>query len=105
MKFSVIAGLLSTGLFALGNIPMVVKAVKTQDLRSYSRKQILLNNAGNVIHWIYVASLPIGPIWLLHGFHTIVTMLMLFWHFRYEDGSSSGTHIEGKHYADVSTAQ
>lgn len=41
-------------------------------------------NAGNVIHAIYVYSLPPGPIWALHGFWIVATGLMLVWYLRFE---------------------
>ena len=49
---------------------MLLKAFTTHDLRSYSLTHIALSNVGNLIHWVYVASLPVGPIWFLHGFFT-----------------------------------
>lgn len=27
-------------------------------------------------------SLPVGPLWLLHGFHAVVAATMLVWHIR-----------------------
>ena len=43
-----------------------------------------LSNVGNLIHWIYVASLPVGPIWFLHGFFTVTTALMLVCYMRFQ---------------------
>lgn len=80
----VIAGALSTIMFLLGTMPMLSKAYRTKDLASYSLSNILLINAGNVVHSIYVFSLPAGPIWLLHTFHLLSTALMLSWYLRYE---------------------
>ncbi len=77
MQLPVIAGLISTTMFVLSNFPMLFRAFRTRDLRSYSFTHILLSNVGNLIHWIYIVSLPFGPIWLLHGFYTITTALML----------------------------
>ena len=79
----VIAGAVSTSMFVLSNFPMLLKAVKTKDLRSYSFTHILFSNIGNLIHWLYVASLPFGPIWFLHGFFTVTTALMLILYLRY----------------------
>ncbi len=36
-----------------------------------------LSNTGNLVYWIYVVSLPLGPIWLLQSFFTIADVLML----------------------------
>jgi uncharacterized protein with PQ loop repeat len=79
-----IAGFISTVLFALGTLPMLVKAYRTKNLASYSLGNILLSNIGNIIHSIYVFQLPPGPIYFLHGFYLLSTGLMLVWYLRYE---------------------
>ncbi len=86
MEFSlpVIAGAISTAIFAISTLPMLVKAFRTKDLRSYSLGNILLSNMGNVVHAIYVFHLPAGPIWLLHSFNLVTTGLMLVWYLRYQ---------------------
>jgi hypothetical protein len=66
---------------------MVLKALRTKDLRSYSLSTLLLNNVGNVVHCVYVFSLPAGPIWLLHSFYLLTTGLMLVWYLRYDCGA------------------
>jgi len=76
----VIAGTISTLIFTASTFPMLQKAWKTKDLKSYSFPNLLLCNIGNAIHWLYVASLPVGPIWLLHGFATLSTLTMLIWY-------------------------
>ena len=83
LNLPVIAGTTSTIIFALSTLPMLVKAFRTKDLKSYSLGNILLANVGNIIHSIYVFHLPFGPIWLLHTFHLITTGLMLIWYLRY----------------------
>lgn len=83
-SLALLAGTLSTLMFVSSNFPMLVKAFRTQDLRSYSLTHIALSNVGNLIHWIYVASLPVGPIWFLHGFFTLTTGLMLLCYLRYQ---------------------
>ena len=80
----VIAGATSTIIFAASALPMLAKAWRTKDLASYSRGNILMANTGNVIHSVYVYSLPPGPIWLLHSFYLITMALMLVWYLRYE---------------------
>lgn len=84
VSLPVVAGSISTLIFALSTLPMLIKAFQTRDLKSYSRDNILLSNAGNLIHSLYVFHLPPGPIWLLHSFHLITTGLMLIWYVRYE---------------------
>jgi uncharacterized protein with PQ loop repeat len=83
VTIAVLAGVVSTIIFAVGTLPMLLKAARTKDLGSYSLGQILLNNAGNVVHTIYVVHLPVGPIWWLHAFYLVSTALMLFWYVRY----------------------
>jgi uncharacterized protein with PQ loop repeat len=78
-----LAGMISTTLFVLSYLPMLVKAVRTKDLTSYSLGNLVLANVGNAVHSVYVYSLPIGPIWFLHTFYLASTAAMLIWHRRY----------------------
>ena len=80
----VVAGAVSTAIFAASALPMLMKAFRTKDLKSYSLPNIALSNVGNVIHSVYVYSLPPGPIWVLHSFYLVTTGLMLLWYLRYE---------------------
>jgi uncharacterized protein with PQ loop repeat len=84
MNLTVFAGAISTIVFALSTLPMLKKAYSSKDLSSYSLGNILLSNLGNLIHSVYVFSLPAGPIWLLHSFYLVTTGLMLVWYLRYE---------------------
>ena len=84
VNLPIIAGTISTIIFALSTLPMLVKAFRTKNLKSYSLGNILLSNIGNVIHSIYIFNLPPGPIWLLHSFYLVTTCLMLVWYLRYE---------------------
>lgn len=93
MELPVLAGIISTVLFASSNLPMLVKAARTKDLRSYSLSNLLLGNVGNAVHSIYVFSLPAGPIWVLHSFYIVAMLLMLIWYLRYSTrhhGASAG---------------
>jgi hypothetical protein len=78
-----LAGSVSTAIFVASTLPMLVKAGRTKDLASYSLGNIVLANIGNVIYAAYVLSLPLGPVWALHGFHLGATGLMLFWYLRH----------------------
>lgn len=89
MSAPVIAGTLSTILFISAELPMVLKALRTRDLASYSLGNITFANAGNLIYSIYVYSLPPGPVWLMHGFYMATTALMLGMYLRYELAPSS----------------
>ena len=57
----VLAGTVSTLLFVVSYLPMLVKAFRTRDLESYSLGNLLIANVGNGVHSIYVFSLPHGP--------------------------------------------
>ena len=79
----VLAGIVSTIIFAASTLPMLAKAYRTRDLSSYSLGNILLANVGNAVHSVYVLSLPPGPLWVLHAFYVTSTALMLTWFVRY----------------------
>jgi hypothetical protein len=79
-----IAGIISTLMFAGSNLPMVWKAFTTKNLTSYSLSHIGLSNAGNLIYWLYLFTLPVGPVWFLHGFNTLVAGMMLFGYLRFQ---------------------
>ncbi len=80
-----LAGAVSSVIFACSTLPMLVKAARTKDLSSYSLGNILLSNLGNLVHSVYVFSLPAGPIWALHTFYVLSTALMLVWYLRYTE--------------------
>lgn len=74
---------MSTILFASSALPMVLRAIRTRDLASYSPANLVLANVGNAVHCIYVVHLPPGPIWFLHGFYVVTSALMLLWWLRF----------------------
>ena len=80
MDVAVLAGSVSTALFVGSYPPMLLKAFRTKDLDSYSRGNLVLATIGNAVYSIYVFSLPFGPIWFLHTFYVVATLLMLAWH-------------------------
>lgn len=95
---ALIAGSVSTVIFATSYMPMLVKAVRTKDLSSYSPTQLVLTNVGNVLYSAYVFSLPPGPIWALHSFYVVSTALMLAWYVRYpREARRSVEHVDGMH--------
>lgn len=94
----VVAGAISTVLFVTSYLPMLHKAARTRDLRSYSVGNLAVANAGNLVHTIYVVSLPVGPIWVLHGFYLGSTVLMMRWWLRYREKSA---HQAGRSTPDV----
>lgn len=102
-----LAGALSTVLFAAGMLPMLLKAARTKDLASYSLGNLVLSNVANAVHSVYVFSLPAGPIWVLHLAYVLAAALMLAWGLRYgqagrrmtgtaavqREGSGAGIHV------------
>jgi uncharacterized protein with PQ loop repeat len=83
MEIQVLAGSIAGMIFASGSMNMLLKAWRTKDIGSYSLGFILFNNIGNLVYWLYVISLPFGPIWLMHSFYTITMLLMLIWYVLY----------------------
>jgi len=79
-----LAGISSTIIFMVSNFPMVIKAVKTKDLSSYSLGNLALRNVGNVAYWPYVVSMPMGPVWFIQIFYTLVGLVMLIFYLHYE---------------------
>jgi hypothetical protein len=80
MNAVTVAGVISTLMFLGSNLPMVVQAIRTRDLSSYSRGYLVMTNIGNAVYTVYVLSLPAGPIWLLHLVYTAVSAFMLLAH-------------------------
>lgn len=86
---AVVFGTASTTLFAASQLPMVWRAVRTRDLTSYSTSSLLLANIGNLLHAVYVYSLPAGPLWFLHAFYLVVTALMLWLRLAHRDAPTT----------------
>lgn len=76
-----LAGMVSTAVFAGSVLPMLHKALRTREMSSYSLGNIALANVGNAVHSLYVFDLPPGPIWFLHTFYLVSSALMLYWYF------------------------
>lgn len=72
-----IAGTVSTVVFAVSNLPMLRKALHTRDVSSYSLSSLAMINAANAVYSLYVFSLPVGPIWALHAFYVVSCAIML----------------------------
>jgi hypothetical protein len=84
------AGTLSTTVFVASMAPMLWRAARTRDLSSYSLGHLALTAAGNVVHTVYVLSLPPGPVWLLHATYLAVTTQMLVWKWQERGRRSRG---------------
>ncbi len=83
-SIQVLAGFASSSIFISSNLPMLFKAFKTKNLSSYSMGHLVLGNLGNTVYWLYVISLPVGPVWFLQGFFSLASAMMLFCYLRYE---------------------
>lgn len=84
LSLSMLAGFASSTIFISSNLPMLFKAFKTKDLSSYSLGHLTLGTLGNTVYWLYVISLPLGPVWFLQAFFTMTSASMLFYYLRYE---------------------
>lgn len=80
----VLAGMISTAIFASSTLPMLSKALRTRELGSYSPGNLAMANVGNAVHSVYVFSLAPGPLWALHSFNLVSTAFMLVWYVRFE---------------------
>ena len=80
----ILAGFVSSTIFISSNLPMLFKAFKTKDLSSYSLGHLTLGALGNLIYWLYVVSLPFGPVWYLQVFFTMASVSMLICYLHYE---------------------
>ena len=96
-SMAILAGTVSTVLFAASVLPMLIKAARTRDLSSYSRGNLVLANVGNAVHSIYVVQLPAGPIWALHSFYVLTSALMLVWHLHYAGAAPRSDVIPATH--------
>lgn len=77
MDVPIVAGTISTVVFAVANLPMLRKALRTRDVSSYSLTSLVMINGANVAYSLYVFTLPFGPIWGLHMFYAVSCGIML----------------------------
>ncbi|WP_461471956.1 hypothetical protein [Microbacterium sp. HJ5] len=77
MDIPLIAGTIATVVFAVSNLPMLRKALRTRDVSSYSLPSMIMINAANAVYSLYVFTLPFGPIWGLHTFYVVSCAIML----------------------------
>jgi hypothetical protein len=103
VDLAIIAGSTSSAVFIASVLPMLVKAIRTHDLRSYSLGNLLLANIGNLVHSVYIFSLPAGPIWALHTFYLITTglMLVLYLGRGTPEPTQGDTHVDHDHHQNL----
>lgn len=77
MDVPLVAGMIATAVFAVSNLPMLRKALRTRDVSSYSLPSLVMINAANAVYSLYVFTLPFGPIWGLHTFYVVSCAIML----------------------------
>lgn len=92
MDIATAAGTIATAVFAGSTAPMVWRAARTRDMTSYSRPSLALTNVANAIHTVYVLSLPLGPVYVLHSVHVAVAFFMLCWHVRHKPAAPQDRH-------------
>lgn len=68
-KLALFAGSAAAAIFVISQLPMLIKARRTKDLSSYSLANIGLANLGNLLYAAYLAQVPLGPAWAIHGFN------------------------------------
>lgn len=94
-QLPVLAGSVATTIFIGSYLPMLVKAIRTRELSSYSRSSLVLANVGNMVQTAYVVTLPVGPIWGLHAFYLLATVVMLLLHLRYAPQRPPPFQVQG----------
>lgn len=104
MNLPLLAGAISTVLFAVSYLPMLAKAVHTRDLSSYSLANIATTNVANGLYSLYVFSIPIGPIWFLHCFYLIASALMLVWFLRFRAVTGRAAGVDGGRRVEMAAA-
>lgn len=77
MDIPLIAGTVATVAFAVSNLPMLRKALRTRDVSSYSLLSLVIINGANGVYSLYVFTLPVGPVWGLHTFYVVSCAIML----------------------------
>ena len=72
-NMDIIAGMLSSIIFASGTVSMLMKVIRTQDVDSYSLSSIILNNLGNLVYlglyFQFASGTDIFPASLLYCCH------------------------------------
>ncbi len=104
-NMDIIAGMLSSIIFASGTVSMLMKVIRTQDVDSYSLSSIILNNLGNLVYWVYIFSLPVGPIYFLHLFYTVAMIVMLLCFVLYRHCAKDGQSSKVDPLATIESAQ
>ncbi len=89
MDVPLVAGTIATVVFAVSNLPMLRKALRTRDVSSYSLPSMIMINGANVVYSLYVFTLPFGPIWGLHTFYVVSCAIMLVLCLRQRAGGRS----------------
>lgn len=77
MDIPLLAGMVATAVFAGSNLPMLRKALRTRDVSSYSPSSLVMINGANIVYSLYVFTLPVGPVWVLHSFYVVSCAIML----------------------------
>lgn len=84
-RIQIAAGLVSSVIFSISTLTMLLKTVRTKNVDSFSLSSLALSNVGNMMYWLYIVSLPCGPIHLLHSFYTVAMVIMLVFYLGYHN--------------------
>jgi len=80
---STIAGTIASLIFVISTIPSLTRVYRTRNGDSYSLASLWMATIGNTLPWVYVLSLPPGPLYALHTWNTLSAALLLVWCVRY----------------------
>ncbi len=62
-------------------------------------------NVGNLVQTAYVVTLPVGPIWGLHAFYLVATVVMLLLHVRHASERAAQSRAAESRAAESRAAQ
>jgi uncharacterized protein with PQ loop repeat len=100
LDLPVLAGSLSTAMFVAAALPMLLKAVRTKEMASYSAGNLVMANVVNALYSLYIFSTPAGPAWVLHALNTSVGLLMIAGWLRYGRRDSTTTLRLSEHVVE-----
>ncbi len=105
MDVPLVAGTIATVVFAVSNLPMLRKALRTRDVSSYSLPSMIMINGANVVYSLYVFTLPFGPIWGLHTFYVVSCAIMLVLCLRQRRAAAATAAVPGRSPSAVTPSE
>lgn len=80
---SPIAGTIARLIFVISTIPSLTRVYRTRKGDRYSLASLWMATIGNALQWVYVLSLPPGPLYALPTWNTRSAALLRAWCIRY----------------------